>query len=344
MNIREEWEKFEEKNLAINASLSKNSKGRVNDEDKCNIRTEYQRDRDRIIHSKAFRRLMHKTQVFISPGDHYRTRLTHTLEVSAIARTIARSLRMNEDLTEAISLGHDLGHTPFGHSGEKVIDEILKKAGLKFSHNVQSVRVVEKLERNGQGLNLTFEVKNGILGHSWSFEEPLTQEGIIVRLSDRIAYLNHDIDDAVRGGIIKDTDLPAASIKILGDSHSQRINKMVESIIYKSKEKGFVTIDDEVLEAMHRLRKFMFENVYVDSKAKVEEIKVERLLTELFEYYLENESELPDEFSVRKDSLIIKVTDYVSGMTDSYAIKKFKEVFLPRGYKVSIDENSSYRY
>ena len=335
MNIREEWEAFEKQTLAANAVLSINSKGRVYPEEKCDIRTDFQRDKDRIVHSKAFRRLMHKTQVFISPGDHYRTRLTHTLEVSGIARTIARSLRVNEDLTEAIALGHDLGHTPFGHSGEKVIDDILKKSGLQFSHNLQSIRVVEQLEKNGQGLNLTLEVKDGILGHSWSFPEPFTEEGKIVRLSDRIAYLNHDIDDAVRGKVIREVDLPYDSLKILGYSHSKRINKMVEAIIYESKKQGKVAIDKETLEAMNHLRNFMFDNVYIDSKAKYEEAKVKRLLTELFEYYLENENNLPDEYLQREDKLIIKITDYISGMTDSYAIKKFKEVFLPREYKVN---------
>lgn len=344
MNIREEWERFEEDNLADNATLSINSLGRDRAEEKCNIRTDFQRDKDRIIHCKSFRRLMHKTQVFISPGDHYRTRLTHTLEVSAIARTIARSLRLNEDLTEAIALGHDLGHTPFGHSGEKVIDDILKSEGLSFSHNLQSIRVVEKLEKNGQGLNLTKEVKDGILGHSWSYKEPFTEEGKIVRFSDRIAYLNHDIDDALRGGIIKEKDLPKDFLEVLGDSHSRRINKMVESIVYQSKKDGKVGISPNILDAMNSLRVFMFKNVYVDSKAKVEEVKVKRLLEELFEYYMENEDALPKEYLNRDDKLIIKITDYISGMTDSYAMEKFKEVFLPRGYKVKIDENSAYRY
>lgn len=335
MNTREEWEEFEKQTLVANAVLSIKSKGRVYPEEKCDIRTDFQRDRDRIVHSKAFRRLMHKTQVFISPGDHYRTRLTHTLEVSGIARTIARSLKVNEDLTEAIALGHDLGHTPFGHSGEKVIDSILKKSDLQFFHNLQSVRVVEQLEKNGEGLNLTVEVKDGILGHSWSFPEPSTQEGKIVRLSDRIAYLNHDIDDAVRGGIIKEKDLPRDSLKILGESHSKRINKMVEAIIHESKKQGEVSINNETLEAMNHLRNFMFDNVYIDSKAKYEEVKVKRLLTELFEYYLANENDLPDEYLQREDMLIIKIADYISGMTDSYVIKKFKEVFLPRELNVN---------
>lgn len=337
MNIRNKWEDFEEEHLSRFAALSKTSKGREIYEVSCSLRTEYQRDRDRIIHCKAFRRLMHKTQVFISPGDHYRTRLTHTLEVSAIARTIARGLRLNEDLTEAIALGHDLGHTPFGHSGEKVIDDILKKQGLHFSHNEQSLRVVEKLEKNGKGLNLTFEVKDGIIGHSGKSRMPITLEGQIVRISDRVAYLNHDIDDAVRGGIIKEEDLPKSELEVLGTSHSERINKMVESIIYASEGKDMIMMDDNVQEAMDRLRVYMFDNVYINSKAKEEESKIERLLTELFDYYIENEYALPIEYHDNGNDQIVNVVDYISGMTDSYAIKIFKELFLPKGYKDKIE-------
>ena len=337
MTIRNKWEDFEEEHLSKFASLSKSSKGRDKYEVPCNLRTEYQRDRDRIIHCKAFRRLMHKTQVFISPGDHYRTRLTHTLEVSAIARTIARGLRLNEDLTEAIALGHDLGHTPFGHSGEKVIDDILKRQGLHFSHNEQSLRVVEKLEKNGNGLNLTFEVRDGILGHSGKSRMPVTLEGQIVRISDRVAYLNHDIDDAVRGGIIREEDLPKGELEVLGLTHSERINKMVESIIYSSDGKDMIVMDKNVQEAMDRLREYMFDNVYINSKAKEEESKIERLLTELFDYYVENEYALPTEYHDNGNDQIVNVVDYISGMTDSYAIKIFKELFLPKGYKDKIE-------
>jgi len=336
MSIRNKWEDFENQNLSEFASLSEKSVGRLIIEPLCSVRTEYQRDRDRIIHSKSFRRLMHKTQVFISPGDHYRTRLTHTLEVSVIARTIARGLKLNEDLTEAIALGHDLGHTPFGHSGEKVIDEILKKQGRHFAHNEQSLRVVEKLERNGKGLNLTFEVRDGILGHSGRSLMPVTLEGQIVRISDRVAYLNHDLDDAVRGGIINENELPKEEISILGNSHSERINKMVESIIYSSEGKNKITMDSNILKAMDSLRVYMFDHVYINSKAKEEESKVERLLTELFDYYLENENDLPPEYHNNGNEQIVNVVDYISGMTDSYAIKTFKELFLPKGYKDKI--------
>lgn len=337
MNIRNNWENFEMEHLSPFATLSKNSKGRVVPEEKCNLRTDFQRDRDRIVHSKAFRRLMHKTQVFISPGDHYRTRLTHTLEVSAIARTIARGLMLNEDLTEAIALGHDLGHTPFGHSGEKVIDNILQKHGKRFFHNEQSLRVVEKLEKNGKGLNLTFEVRDGIIGHSGKSRMPLTLEGQIVRISDRVAYLNHDIDDAVRGGIILESDLPEEELSILGKTHSARINKMVEAIIYSSKGQNHILIDNEVGKAMDSLRNYMFDHVYINSKAKEEESKVERLMTELFDYYLENEKDLPAEYHDNGNEQLVNVVDYISGMTDSYAIKIFKELFLPKGYKDKIE-------
>lgn len=337
MTIRNKWEDFEEQNLSKNASLSKASQGREIFEVPCGLRTEYQRDRDRIIHSKAFRRLMHKTQVFISPGDHYRTRLTHTLEVSAIARTIARGLRLNEDLTEAIALGHDLGHTPFGHSGEKVIDDILKKQGLHFYHNEQSLRVVEVLEKNGKGLNLTFEVRDGILGHSGKSRMPITLEGQIVRISDRVAYLNHDIDDALRGGILKEADLPKEELDILGTTNSARINKLVESIIYSSEGYNTIKMDKDIQAAMDRLRVYMFDHVYINSKAKEEEAKVERLLTELFDYYLENVDAMPREYHNNSNELIVNVVDYISGMTDSYAIKIFKELFLPKGYKEKIE-------
>lgn len=344
MNAREKWENFEDSFLSDLAARSNKSKGRVIFEEPCGIRTEFQRDRDRIIHSKSFRRLMHKTQVFISPGDHYRTRLTHTLEVAQIARTIARSLRLNEDLTEAIALGHDLGHTPFGHTGEKIINDILNKHGYAFRHNEQSLRVVETLEREGRGLNLTFEVKDGILGHSGKSSMPITLEGQIVRLSDRVAYLNHDIDDALRGGIIRLEDLPRDCMTVLGDSHSKRINRLVESILISSEGKNLIAMEPKVLKAMNDLRSYMFDHVYIESKAKIEECKVERLITELFEYYMSHEEAMPEDYHRDKEEKIIRVTDYISGMTDNYSIKVFKDLFLPKGYKVALHENSADRY
>ena len=333
MTVRERWEAFEEDFLSPQAT--RKSKGREVPEEPCKVRTEFQRDRDRIVHSKAFRRLMHKTQVFIAPGDHYRTRLTHTLEVSAIARTIARGLHLNEDLTEAIALGHDLGHTPFGHSGEAVIDGILREHGRHFAHNEQSLRVVEVLEKDGKGLNLTAEVRDGILGHSGKSALPSTLEGQIVRISDRVAYLNHDIDDAVRGGVITLEDLPKEQLDVLGYSHSARINKMVESIITFSEDRDRIAPEPEVQIAMDQLRKFMFDRVYINSKAKVEENKVALLLQALFDHYLKHPEELPSELPHRLDDPLLAVTDYISGMTDSYAIKKFRDVYLPQGYKVN---------
>lgn len=333
MNSREQWERFESEHLDRRAACSSLSKGRIRAEEPCPIRTDFQRDRDRIIHSKSFRRLMHKTQVFITPGDHYRTRLTHTLEVAQIARTIARSLRLNEDLTEAIALGHDLGHTPFGHSGEKVIDSILSTYGKRFRHNEQSLRVVDLLEHEGQGLNLTHEVRDGILGHSGSAKKPSTLEGQIVRISDRIAYLNHDIDDALRGGILTIEDLPVECLEVLGTSHSTRINTMVASVIDNSRDQDLIKMDPLVWAAMDRLRDYMFQHVYIESKAKIEEGKVDRLIRELFVYFLGHLEELPLEFQQDSNDPIVNVTDYISGMTDSYSIKVFKNLFLPKGYK-----------
>ncbi len=339
MNSRQEWEAHESASLSQFAAKSAESRGREHFEEPCEIRTEYQRDRDRIIHSKSFRRLMHKTQVFISPGDHYRTRLTHTLEVSQIARTIARSLRLNEDLTEAIALGHDLGHTPFGHTGEKVIDEILQGYGLRFRHSQQSLRVVDRLEREGRGLNLTYEVRNGIISHGGSSPFPETMEGQVVRISDRVAYLNHDIDDALRGEILRPEDLPEDCIRVLGESHSKRINTMVNSIISSSKGRPQIAIEPQIKEAMDKLRSYMFQEVYIESKAKVEELKVERLLKELFEYYMEHEEDLPEDYRKSSEDKLIRVTDYISGMTDNYSIVVFKNLFLPKGYKVQIHED-----
>ncbi|MFW6006454.1 MAG: deoxyguanosinetriphosphate triphosphohydrolase [Bacillota bacterium] len=324
--IRRWLEENEEKLLSNSASLSSESKGRERIIDKCDIRTDFQRDRDRIIHSKAFRRLKHKTQVFISPeGDHYRTRLTHTLEVSQIARTVAKSLRLNEDLTEAIALGHDLGHTPFGHAGEDALSHFYDK---DFKHNKQSLRVVDKLEK----LNLTYEVRDGILHHTGS-GNPETLEGKIVRIADRIAYINHDIDDALRAGIIQKDDLPQKAINILGETHSQRIDTMVKDLVRSSWQKNDIVRSSEIKNATKLLRNYLFENVYIGSKAKKQENKAKDLLIYLFDYYQKNLNKLPEKFYKRlkknnesKNQIII---DYIAGMSDVYAINKGKELFIP---------------
>jgi len=328
MNIREISEDMEYKILSPYAAHSMETKGRVSEEEKCDIRTDFQRDRDRIIHCKAFRRLSHKTQVFISPeGDHYRTRLTHTLEVAQISKTIARALRLNEDLTEAIALGHDLGHTPFGHSGEQVLNKLLKDG---FRHNVQSLRVVDVLENNGSGLNLTWEVRDGILNHSTS-GSPGTLEGKIVQLSDKIAYVNHDIDDAIRGKILTNDDIPRDLRQILGDTHSERINTMVRDIIENSMGKNDISMSDDIYEATYSLRDFLFKKVYIGSKAKSEEIKAKKVVEQLFNYFYENVDGMPKEFVelTYKYGKERAVADYIAGMTDKYAIIKYKELFLP---------------
>ena len=331
MLLREELENIEEKTLSPYATLSKNSKGRTREEEDCTQRTKFQRDRDRIMYSKAFRRLKHKTQVFISPeGDHYRTRLTHTLEVSQIARSIARGLRLNEDLTEAISLGHDLGHTPFGHSGEHVLNDICKHG---FLHNEQSLRVVDFLENKNRGLNLTFEVRDGILNHSGD-NMAQTLEGVIVKFADRIAYINHDIEDAITANILKEEDLPRDCVKVLGNSSSKRINNMILNITTTSRNQNYVKMTDEFKEATDKLRKFMFENVYIGSAAKKEEKKAENIVKELYTYILENPSLLPNEWeeNLKLDDLDRVVCDYVAGMTDRYAVKKFNEIFIPESW------------
>ncbi|MDI6603841.1 MAG: deoxyguanosinetriphosphate triphosphohydrolase [Thermoanaerobacteraceae bacterium] len=328
MNYREISEDIEYKVLSSFAVKSRETKGRKFPEQKCDIRTEFQRDRDRIIHSKAFRRLSQKTQVFISPeGDHYRTRLTHTLEVSQISQTIARALRLNEDLTEAIALGHDLGHTPFGHSGEQVLNELLAEG---FRHNEQSLRVVELLENGGKGLNLTWEVRDGILNHSTS-GNPNTLEGKIVQLADKIAYINHDIDDAIRGKIITSDDLPEDLMLVLGDTHKKRINTMVKDIIENSLDKPEVTMSSDIYQATYKLRDFMFKRVYIGSKAKSEESKAKNVVKQLFNYFCENIDKMPEEF-VNISKLYNNyraVADYIAGMTDKYAIIKYKNIFLP---------------
>ncbi len=330
MEIRKKREEFELDYLSDYAAKSRETRGRRKPEKPCDIRTDFQRDRDRIIHSKAFRRLKHKTQVFISPeGDHYRTRLTHTLEVSQIARTIARALMLNEDLTEGIALGHDLGHTPFGHAGEEALDSICRGG---FSHNEQSLRVVDFLEvRKGKkGLNLTYEVRDGILNHTGD-KLPETMEGKIVRIADRIAYINHDIDDALRAGIIKKEELPVESINILGDNHSERIDTMVKDMINSSLNKTEILRDPVIEKATNNLREFLFDMVYIGSLAKKEESKAQRLINSLYEYYQENADEIPEEFKLKEESsnLDQMVIDYIAGMSDRYAINRGRDLLIP---------------
>ena len=331
LDIRERYEQTEKLFLSSIAMLSNETKGRKKEEKKCKIRTEFQRDRDRIIHSKAFRRLKHKTQVFISPeGDHYRTRLTHTLEVSQIARTISRSLRLNEDLTEAISLAHDLGHTPFGHTGERILDEVSKKG---FRHYVQSLRVVEYLEK-GKGLNLTYEVKDGILCHS-SSKKAKTYEGRSVRVADKIAYINHDIDDAIRAGVLCIEDLPKECLKVLGSGHSERINNMITNVIGNCEENGDLDFCGEVGEATWELRKFLFDKVYIGSKAKDEENKAMNMVKEMYNYYIKCPEKMPKEFykSVERWGIETAVCDYIAGMTDRYAISEYLNIFVPSPWR-----------
>ncbi|NLI61445.1 MAG: deoxyguanosinetriphosphate triphosphohydrolase [Clostridiales bacterium] len=324
MTIRQEMEKLEQRILSPYAALSGANRGRQYPQEQCRIRTDFQRDRDRILHCKSFRRLKHKTQVFIAPeGDHFRTRLTHTLEVSQISRTIARALRLNEDLTEAIALGHDLGHTPFGHIGERVLDRISQKG---FKHNLQSLRIVEVLEE-GSGLNLTWEVRDGIRGHTGS-QAPSTLEGQIVRLSDRIAYINHDIDDALRAGIISIDCLPKDSIEILGSSHRERINRMVEDVIFNSIDKPYIKMSPEVGQATQELRNFMFERVYIDSVSKAQVDKATSIIETLYYYFLDNEQKLPKEYFeiIARDDEEQGVCDYIAGMTDRYASALFERL------------------
>lgn len=332
MTIREELEQAEHERLASWASFSDGTRGRERPEKECDMRTAYQRDRDRILHSKSFRRLKQKTQVFLSPeGDHYRTRMTHTLEVSQIARTIARTLKLNEDLTEAIAYGHDLGHTPFGHAGERTLNRLCTEG---FCHNEQSLRVVEVLEKKGQGLNLTFETRDGILNHKTSCT-PATLEGKVVRLADKIAYINHDIDDAIRGKILSEQDIPTEYTDVLGHTTKSRLNTMIRSIVTHSMEMRDVTASDDVLEAMRGIRQFMYEHVYVGSAAKSEEAKAEKMIQELFCFYMENINILPVEYR----SMIaggqqreVVVCDYIAGMTDTYAIATFRNIFEPRSW------------
>jgi len=303
------------------------SAGRQRPEPPDGVRNDFQRDRDRIIHAKAFRRLMHKTQVFISPdGDHFRTRLTHTLEMMQISRTIARSLRLNEDLTEAISLGHDLGHTPFGHTGEEALSSALAAHGRDFRHNEHSLRVVDHLEKQGDGLNLTFEVRDGIRNHTGQ-AYPSSREGEIVRVADRIAYVNHDVDDALRAGIISSQDLPRGPISVLGEQMSARIDTLVRDMISNSKEKGEITLSDSVYGALMELRTWLFRHVYNNKLGSRENQKAARVVTALFEYYLDH----PEERVPSDPDPLTETTDFVAGMTDRYALATYRRLFLPRG-------------
>ena len=334
MTIRESTEQWESQWLSPYASLSRNSRGREKEEPECDIRPVYQRDRDRILHCKSFRRLKHKTQVFLTPqGDHYRTRLTHTLEVAQTARTIARALRLNEDLTEAIALGHDLGHTPFGHAGERALNQVCSEG---FAHHQQSVRIVERLEKNGKGLNLTWEVRDGISNHQMS-GKPSTLEGKIVRYSDKIAYINHDVDDAIRAGVIRENEIPRTYTDILGHSTRERLNTMIHDIVNNSLEKPDIQMSEDVEFAFRGMRKYMFENVYTNPKAKGEEEKAENILKELFRYYMDHPERLSNEYIERMwqtgETQERSVCDYIAGMTDQYAIAKFQEFFVPVSWR-----------
>ena len=335
-NMRELFYKRERETLSKYAMLCQNTRGRQWEIEESPVRTEYMRDRDRIVHSKAFRRLKDKTQVFINPeGSHYRTRLTHTLEVAQISRTISRCLLLNEDLTEAIALGHDLGHTPFGHAGERAITVFYHENGhpeLNFEHNAQSLRIVEKLE-NGTGLNLTHEVRDGIYHHRKNMT-PETLEGMAVNYADRIAYLNHDMDDAMRAGIVALEDFPKECISVLGNTHSGRINRMITDIVENSRDSGILRMSREVEEATAQLRSYMFREIYTDSVAKVEEKKVQEVINLLFEYYLAHLEELPSQHGdfLEEEGPLACVTDYISGMTDRYAVKRFQELFIPHSW------------
>lgn len=334
INFRENYEKFQDSYLSEYACKCSDSRGRKVSEEKCDIRTDFQRDRDRILHSKAFRRLKHKTQVFLAPkGDHFRTRLTHTLEVSQIARTIARALRLNEDLVEAISLGHDLGHTPFGHAGESALNEKCKDLG-GFRHYEQSLRVVDVLEkRNGKfGLNLCDEVRDGIVNHSGA-NEAYTLEGGVVKFADRIAYINHDIDDAIRAGVLHEKDIPKDLIEILGDSHSKRINTMITDILKESYGQNYIKMSDEVGEAMLALRAFMFKEVYFNPITTKEHDKAKNIISMLYDYYDEHPEKLPDNIKEIHGTKNQEICDYIAGMSDIYAINEFKKIYVPQTWK-----------
>ena len=335
MTVRQYLEQQEHLLLDPRAAFSDQSRGRPFGEDNRDddVRTCYQRDTDRIVHSKSFRRLMHKTQVFLQPeGDHYRTRMTHTLEVSRIARTICRGLRLNEDLAEAIAMGHDLGHTPFGHAGEAALSEVM---GKEFRHNEQSLRVVDVLEKDGEGLNLSYEVRMGILGHTGE-HIPETLEGQIVRKSDQIAYVNHDIDDAMRAGILSNEDIPRSIAQVLGHNHKERINTLVCDMIFTSREAGALVMSPQAETALRDLRSFMFDRVYRNPVAKGEEKKARGMIQRLYEYYVRHPEALPEDFhpQLSFDGMERTVCDYIAGMTDKYAVDKYTELFIPSAWTV----------
>lgn len=331
MTVAEMLMERERNMLSPFACLSENTKGRLYPIASCPLRTEFQRDRDRIIHSKSFRRLMNKTQVFLCPeDDHYRTRLTHTLEVTQIARTIARGLSLNEDLTEAAGLGHDLGHPPFAHAGERALMECFDSG---FTHYYQSLRVVDKLEKGGKGLNLTFEVRDAIVNHSGS-NSASTLEGKIIKFADRIAYINHDIDDAIRAKILRPDDLPKKLTGILGDTHSKRIGTLVSSVIEQSTGKNDIIMEDTIHSAMLELREFLFEKVYRNPEAKGEEGRAMDMLKRLYEYFVQNPDKMPEEYNIdESDSVERRACDYICGMTDRYAINTFERIFVPKVWK-----------
>ncbi len=341
MTIRGQWERWEKEHLHPLAAKSAESRGRQRPEDECDIRIAYQRDRDKIIHSKSFRRLKHKTQVFLAPvGDHYRTRLTHTLEVAQIARTISRALRLNEDLTEAIAMGHDLGHTPFGHAGEEVLNRLCPEG---FHHARQSLRVVDVLEREGMGLNLTYEVRDGILKHSKGLgeilaegeERPVTLEGEVVRIADVIAYVNHDIDDALRAGLIKESDLPKECVRFFGETHGKRIDTMVRDVISETRRIDYerVTMSEEGLEFLYELRDFLYKRVYSSSVVRKEFEKALKILEELYHYFYEHPEKISSGWGRPNDPVEVRVADYLSGMTDRFAIELYKSLFLPKPWR-----------
>ncbi len=342
ITIRSEWEDWESKFLHPKASKSAETKGRIHPERECSIRTVYQRDRDRIIHSKSFRRLKHKTQVFLAPlGDHYRTRLTHTLEVSQIARTISRALRLNEDLTEAIALGHDLGHTPFGHAGEEVLNSLLDGG---FNHAEQSLRVVDLLEKEGKGLNLTFEVRDGILKHSKGLgkiipegeDRPCTLEGEVVRIADVIAYVNHDIDDALRAGILNFSEIPVDCIKHFGETHSERINSMVLDVIEETRKIEYerISMSRRSLELLYKLRKFLYKKVYSNQLIFNEFKKAYKVLKELFLFFKDNPDKIRSSWTREEDTPERRAADFISGMTDRYALELYNMLFLPKPWTI----------
>jgi dGTPase len=328
--IRERTEQIERQVLSERAVLAAESKGRERHEEPDPLRTAFQTDRERIVHSKAFRRLKHKTQVFVAPeGDHYRVRLTHTLEVAEIARTAARALRLNEDLTEAIALGHDLGHTPFGHLGEEALMPFL---GRPFRHNEQSLRVVDVLENEGAGLNLTWEVRDGIVNHTWSMPLPSSLEGQVARFADRIAYVNHDIDDAVRAGLLAPGDLPDQATSVLGQTHEERVGTLLADLVSHSQDRSEVALSEPILHALGVLRDFLFQRVYLRHEARAEQEKAVSLVRGLLSYYLEHPEAIPAEYRAVPGDLHTRVSDYIAGMTDRFAIRTYEQLFLPQGW------------